>query len=75
MLRRKWRQVPGKRVGSRNDLLVGQLDFPYARRVAVALRVLALPTNSVFADFDAMPASRPARPHPVRHLYLWLIYG
>jgi glutathione S-transferase len=44
-------------------ILVGQYDSPYARRVAVSLRVLGLPyehdTRSVFGDFDSMRATNP----------------
>jgi glutathione S-transferase len=44
-------------------ILVGQYDSPYARRVAVSLRVLGFAyehdTRSVFADFDAMREVNP----------------
>lgn len=44
-------------------ILVGQYDSPYVRRVAVSLRVLAMPyehdTRSVFADFDSMRRTNP----------------
>ena len=44
-------------------ILVGQYDSPYARRVAISLRVLAIPyehdTRSVFGDFDSMRKTNP----------------
>jgi glutathione S-transferase len=44
-------------------ILVGQYDSPYTRRVAISLRVLAIPyehdTRSVFGDFDSMRKTNP----------------
>ena len=44
-------------------ILVGQYDSPFVRRVAISLRVLAIPydhdTRSVFGDFDAMRTVNP----------------
>lgn len=44
-------------------ILVGQYDSPYARRVAISLRVLGIPyehdTRSVFGDFDSMRKTNP----------------
>jgi glutathione S-transferase len=44
-------------------ILVGQYDSPYARRVAISLRVLGIPyehdTRSVFGDFESMLGTNP----------------
>src|ERR1051325_1955463 len=44
-------------------VLVGQYDSPYARRVAISLRVLGFAyehhTRSVFGDFDSMRQTNP----------------
>lgn len=44
-------------------ILVGQYDSPYARRVAISLRVLGIAyehdTRSVFGDFDSMRKTNP----------------
>ncbi|HEY3778115.1 MAG TPA: glutathione S-transferase [Rhizomicrobium sp.] len=49
--------------------LVGQYDSPYARRVAISLRVLGFPyehdTRSVFGDFEAIRRINPAGRIPV----------
>ncbi len=44
-------------------ILVGQYDSPYARRVAISLRILGIAyehdTRSVFGDFDSMRQTNP----------------
>lgn len=50
-------------------ILVGQYDSPYARRVAISLRVLGLSyehdTRSVFGDFDAIRRVTPLGRIPI----------